>query len=720
MAIILFLLLSVLVYGTSAVSIMPELKQNVLRFGYGVNFRYEGMLAHSFDRFYVVTRIEKPKVSDLNLTMFQFDYNCSHVANIEKGTRFKIPDMIQNMFKQYCKNLIPYMYLYKHQVEYYEKTVYNILEKDIGMILSKFGNIDNNVQSKCPKRQIISALISGFIGLAFEGISSYLQHKQQKALQQAMHTMNKRINIEQNRVFHLEDSVMMSGVYNVDTLEKLIQMVHKMNNRLVWYEKLYAGHVNKWFEMYSASQGANYYAIHSLLYLRTIQEKYIKMYERFVNQLKEYSHAIRILSKGYLPISLLPPSKLAKILQEVKQVLLKTNKNYGLVIKGMYKYYDMKLVMFGIDHDRNLIIQFPVFVQLYTQKPLTLYQVETIPVPILDMNKKADSYTWIRIDKPYIALNPDTYISIQMEELRMCKKIGYEYYCEEQFVVKSKAKYSCASALYFQLDRQMIKENCIFDYYYNKTDVKPSILDGGYEIVLANWPSFKRIVCSTHNNIPIEIPSHPYVLLNITVLCNCIIEVESNFLLESIAACDPERNDIDLEMYFVANTAFLNYFDELINTLDIPDFHNITRQEHMLPISLESNDFDEELLTAPETLRDLVERYKQKKISLDKQHKTLDNEKEDNNFIETSIFDHLAFNVFIFVMAIISVIVIFIVIKLIFKGEKMQTLLGNLAMIRGVKAISKEIETIDKGYLIIITWLSTILLCVLFLTIEKL
>ena len=42
------------------------------------------------------------------------------------------------------------------------------------------------------------------------------------------------------------------------------------------------------------------------------------MYERFVNQLNEYSHAIRILSKGYLLISLLPPSKLAKILQDVR------------------------------------------------------------------------------------------------------------------------------------------------------------------------------------------------------------------------------------------------------------------------------------------------------------------------------------------------------------------------------------------------------------------
>ena len=91
MAIIILLLLGVLVYGTSAVSIIPELKQNVLRFGYGVNFRYEGMLAHLFDRFYVVTRIEIPKVLDLTLTVFQFDYNSSHVTHIEKDTKFKIP-----------------------------------------------------------------------------------------------------------------------------------------------------------------------------------------------------------------------------------------------------------------------------------------------------------------------------------------------------------------------------------------------------------------------------------------------------------------------------------------------------------------------------------------------------------------------------------------------------------------------------------------------------
>ena len=76
-------------------------------------------------------------------------------------------------------------------------------------------------------------------------------------------------------------------------------------------------------------------------------------------------------------------------------------------------------------------------------------------------------------------------------------------------------------------------------------------------------------------------------------------------------------------------------------------------------------------MSAPKTLRDLVEKYKQRKLSFDKQHKTLENEEKDDNSIGTSIFDHMAFNIFIFVMAVISVIIMFIVIKLMFKGEKM-------------------------------------------------
>ena len=169
------------------------------------------------------------------------------------------------------------------------------------------------------------------------------------------------------------------------------------------------------------------------------------MYERFTEELKLYSKVIRVLSKGYLPISLLLSSKLEKILKEVRIAIAKSNKHYDLVLTRLYLYYNLKLVTFGIDNQRNLIVQFPVFVQPYTQKRL-------IPVPILDERKQAHFYTELKIEKPYIALNEETYITLHAKELKMCKKIGYEYYCEELFVVKSKTRYSCASTIYFNLE----------------------------------------------------------------------------------------------------------------------------------------------------------------------------------------------------------------------------------------------------------------------------
>ena len=82
-----------------------------------------------------------------------------------------------------------------------------------------------------------------------------------------------------------------------------------------------------------------------------------------------------------------------------------------------------------------------------------------------------------------MALNSETYISLRMQELTTCKKIGCELYCEELSVVKHKTKYSCEIVIYFDLGAEIIKENCDFQYYFNTTDVKPVVPDGGHEIV---------------------------------------------------------------------------------------------------------------------------------------------------------------------------------------------------------------------------------------------
>ena len=144
-----------------------------------------------------------------------------------------------------------------------------------------------------------------------------------------------------------------------------------------------------------------------------------------------------------------------EIINSVKETLIKSNPDYDIVINRLHLYYDMKLVTFRIDQDRNLIIQFPIFVQMYTPQPLILYQLETVPVPIIDQNPNAQSNTELRIKKPYIALNSGTYINIQQQELATCKRIGYEFYCKELFMVRNKTIHSCESAIYFNLDMEI-------------------------------------------------------------------------------------------------------------------------------------------------------------------------------------------------------------------------------------------------------------------------
>ena len=89
------------------------------------------------------------------------------------------------------------------------------------------------------------------------------------------------------------------------------------------------------------------------------------MYEKFINQLKMNASVIRVPSKGYLSISLLPQMKLKEILNEVKKTIQITNPDYNINIKRLHLYYDMKLVTFGINKERNLIVQFPIIIQPY-------------------------------------------------------------------------------------------------------------------------------------------------------------------------------------------------------------------------------------------------------------------------------------------------------------------------------------------------------------------
>ena len=137
-------------------------------------------------------------------------------------------------------------------------------------------------------------------------------------------------------------------------------------------------------------------------------------------------------------------------------------------------------------------------------------------------------------------------------------------------------------------------------------------MDGGDDTVLANWPSIKHIICNTNNDIPVKIPSYPYVLVNRSVLCNCGIEADNHYLLELIAACDNRK--CKLVMYFTVNMAFANYLDIFPNvTESFPPIRDRTTHKHPLPVNLSIPDFDTSLLHVATKLKIFVQDYAKNK-----------------------------------------------------------------------------------------------------------
>ena len=153
-----YLYLSVLCqfYLSTSTKIKPKLKRNMLNFGSGINYRYEGMLMHSFDRLYVVTKILLPLIGGLRFSNLNYDNTCAYMDNKNAqnmATRKYMLDL-----RTFCKKIEPSVIYYKRLIKLYNNTVHNILEKKINLILPQIPR-----KQKCG---IITTLVSSFIGLA--------------------------------------------------------------------------------------------------------------------------------------------------------------------------------------------------------------------------------------------------------------------------------------------------------------------------------------------------------------------------------------------------------------------------------------------------------------------------------------------------------------------------------------------------------------------------
>ena len=174
------------------------------------------------------------------------------------------------------------MAFYIIQIKTCNATAYQILKNEVDLCLPKFYTEHRD------KRGIFGTIISGFIGLAFEGISSFLHCKRHNALQRAVKAMPFSMDTQRNKLMHLENSLIMYGVYNAETLEKLVKTAHALHRQQSLIENLFTGQTTVAYEIYSQMHnacGIQHYTISSLLYLHTIKDKYIAIYNEFISPL---------------------------------------------------------------------------------------------------------------------------------------------------------------------------------------------------------------------------------------------------------------------------------------------------------------------------------------------------------------------------------------------------------------------------------------------------
>ena len=160
------------------------------------------MLAHSFDRFYVITKFVLPTLDDLKLSPIRYDKECNYLRNLDDQDDDQIKENIRDLIF-YCSKVRLFMALYKMQITSHNLTAHKILKNKVNLILPKFHTEHRN------KRGIFGVIISGFLGLAFEGIFSFLHHKRDKALQKAVKAMSISTETQRNKLMHLENSLIM-------------------------------------------------------------------------------------------------------------------------------------------------------------------------------------------------------------------------------------------------------------------------------------------------------------------------------------------------------------------------------------------------------------------------------------------------------------------------------------------------------------------------------
>ena len=557
----------------------------VARPEYGTIYQHKGMLLQNLHHRYLYIIIKLPHLSDLEQRIPDF-LNCDNYGSLQTSNPDPLlddtPTNNNELHQVICNNF---------KIDYFQEMdviikLQNRLECKINYTLpALLPNKINTMQQGLVtsgegirnKRAISTlAIIQGVAaigGMMIKGINALVDAKRASSFNNAIKLINENVQITHDRIITLENRTAMMAKAIIPVLKDFKQQINNTNDRLNrQYRMMTRAHdrYNRLFRQTHKTFQIHHLALlmvkdYITILVATLQ-RILRQYVRYESALDDTLIGIEHLNSGYLTHRILDPKILAQYLEAVEDYLEETAPAFEPVFTNVYQYYGNSLISSTNIID-DLLLQLPILIKLKVQVPMSLFSIETTPVPLdaeTYLGEKRE-YTQIIPETELIALTENNYIPLTQAQISLCAKIGFMYYCEYAHLFKKHTEHTCMSAIYYDQGSDIKVKQCKTIVTFD-TIPESKILDAGDLLILSNLQKPWTIACKDISRV-FEIEYSTYHIRNRSELCECSLTA-GNYLLSYTninGGNVPEARDGYFTTYYSFNKIVLDVITEKFN-----------------------------------------------------------------------------------------------------------------------------------------------------------
>ena len=487
----------------------------VARPEYGMIYQHKGMLLQNLHRGYLYILIKLPHLLDLEQRIPDFP-NCDNYGSLMSSNPDPMLDdtptndnelhqVICNTFKidyfQKMDIIVKLRNRLEHKINY---TLPALLPDKLNTMRQGLATSGENIRNKraIPALAIIQG-IAAIGAMMIKGINTLVDAKRASSFNNAIKLVNENVQITHDQLITLENRTAMMAKAIIPVLKDFKQQINNANDRLIrqyWMMTRAHERYNRLFRQTHKTFQIHYLALlmfkdYITILVGTLQRIH-RQYIRYESALDYTLIGIENLNSRYLTHHILDPKILAKYLEAVEDDLEEMAPEFEPVFTSVYQHYGNSLISFTNTID-DLLLQLLILIKLKVQVPMSLFSIETAPVPLdaeTYIGEKRE-YTQIIPETELIALTENNYIPLTQTQISLCAKIGYMYYCEYAHLLKKCTEHTCMSAIYYDQGNDVKAKQCKTTVTFD-TIPESKILDAGDLLILSNLQKPWTIACT--------------------------------------------------------------------------------------------------------------------------------------------------------------------------------------------------------------------------------